>query len=293
MIRFSLVIATLHDDGDLAHCLRSLTELTDPPEFEVIVVDQNGDDRLAGVIADHAGRLEIVHERVAYRGASRARNHGARLARGAWVGFPDDDCRLLSDTLHEVARLSADPALRVVTGQTIDDQDAPNVLRWRRETIRFTRWNMFGCLTEATLFVDKACFLEAGGFDERFGPGAAFPAAEGIDLMNRLFQRYGDGLACYSPQVRMRHPSKIPPWSRWAVGRFYAYAQGDGALIAKSPRPHMLYWGARTLASALLQTLLFRGWRSLAFGARVAGLLRGFVAYRVGPARRITADPRR
>jgi hypothetical protein len=195
------------------------------------------------------------------------------------LGFPDDDCELLPDTLHEVERLTADPSMRVVTGQTIDPAGAPNVMRWKQEPTEFTRWTMFGCLTEATLFVRRDAFLAAGGFDERLGPGAPFPAAEGIDLMNRLFSSLGDGKACYSPRVRMRHPTKIPPWNRWAVSRFHTYACGDGALIAKSPQPHMLYWGLRTIVAAMLQILACRGWRSVAFAARVAGLFRGFVGF--------------
>jgi hypothetical protein len=75
----------------------------------------------------------------------------------------------------------------------------------------------------------------------------------------------------------MRHPTKIPPWNRWAVCRFYEYAIGDGALIAKNPQPHMLYWGARTIFSAIRQVLFFRGWRSVAFAGRLIGLIRGFI----------------
>ena len=108
----SLVIATLRDDGDLEPCLASLVKQQDAPTFEVIVVDQNGDDRLVGVIARFAGRLDIRHEQVDFRSATRARNLGARLARGIWLGFPDDDCQLLADALGEVQRLSNDPLTR-------------------------------------------------------------------------------------------------------------------------------------------------------------------------------------
>lgn len=277
-VRYSLVIATLHDDGELRRCLDSLLALSVGPVFEVIVIDQNGDDRLVGVVKEFANRLSLVHERVGFRAACRARNLGVRLARGEWVGFPDDDCQLLPDTLREVDRVTCLPRVRVVSGRTVDASGDPTVLRWRKEQVEFTRWTMFGCLTEATLFVRRDAFLSVGGFDERFGPGARFPAAEGIDLMNRLFDFMRDGreVACYSPRICMIHPSKIPPWNRWAVGRFHAYAYGDGGLIAKNPGPHMLYWGARTLFAASLQAMPMRGWRSLAFAARLVGLFRGF-----------------
>ncbi|PZP25232.1 glycosyltransferase family 2 protein [Pseudomonas kuykendallii] len=171
----SLVIATLHDDGELEPCLASLVKQENAPTFEVIVVDQNGDDRLVEVIARFAGLLDIRHEQVDFRSATRARNLGARLARGIWLGFPDDDCQLLSDALGEVRRLSNDPQTQVITGQTIDETGAPNVLRWKQEPTEFTRRTMFSCLTEATLFVRRELFLQVDGFVERFGPGAPLP----------------------------------------------------------------------------------------------------------------------
>jgi glycosyltransferase involved in cell wall biosynthesis len=277
--RYSLVIATLDDDGDLALCLDSLAQQQNMPAFEVIIVDQNGDDHLSAVVQSFASRLSIQHERVDFRGASRARNFGARIARGKWLGFPDDDCQLLPDALHQVERRAIDPLLQVITGQTIDEHGAPNVLRWKQQSTYFSRWNMFGCLTEATLFVQREVFLAVGGFDERFGPGARYPAAEGIELMNRLFAELKPGQACYEPAIKMRHPSKFPPWTRWAAERFHSYAIGDGALIAKNPHPHMLNWGLRTLVSATLQTVSLDGWRSAAFAARLAGMLRGFFAF--------------
>lgn len=50
MPRYSLIIATLHDQGDLALCLASLASQVDAPDFEVIIVDQNGDDRLVSLV---------------------------------------------------------------------------------------------------------------------------------------------------------------------------------------------------------------------------------------------------
>ena len=286
--RFSFVIATLDDDGDLGPCLQSMAELLPPQDeggFEVIVVDQNQDDRLLGVLAPFTERLSLRHVRVPFRGASRARNLGAREARGAWVGFPDDDCRLLPEVLQQVAQIAADPAVKVVTGQTVDESGHPNLLRWGLQQRVLTRWNMFSCLTEATLFVDRTLFLAVGGFDEALGPGAPYPAAEGVELMQRLLTHPQSGLAVYNPRVQMQHPSKIPPWNEWAVSRFYSSAVGDGAVVAKHRSANFLWWAARTLVSALLQALFHRGPRGRAFFKRIQGLLAGYVRYRRGTAR--------
>lgn len=279
--RLSLVIATLGSVEPLRLCLESLQKQHDAPAFEVLIVDQNGDERLNPVVAAFTPHLRIIHERVGFRGASRARNHGVSVAQADWVGFPDDDCQLHPDALASVARLVATGAYGVITGQTVDDRGVPNVLRWRSSYVDFDRWSMFGCLTEATLFVRRDAFDAVGGFDERFGPGARFPAAEGVELMNRLFGVLDDKPARYDPAIKMAHPTKIPPWNRWAVARFYQYAIGDGALIAKSPQPHILYWGARTVGSALREIITFNGWKSAAFAARVLGLAMGFLAFNV------------
>lgn len=278
-IRYSLIIATLEDDGDLEHCLASLAALEPSPPFEVIVVDQNGDERLVDLLSRFAGQLHIIHERVDFRGVSRARNYGAKRAGGEWLAFPDDDCGYLPGTLNEVERIAADPRIRVITGRTIDDAGKPNSLRWEKKALAFSPWTMFSCLTEPALFIRADTFQAAGGFDEAFGLGGRYPAAEGLELMERVFAVMDLGKAYFDPAIQLRHPTKIPPWNRWAVKRCHDYAVGDGAMIAKYPRPHMLYWGAKRLAASIARVLLFRGWRSIAFAATIAGFARGGLAY--------------
>jgi glycosyltransferase involved in cell wall biosynthesis len=279
-IRISLVVATLHDNGDLEHFLGSLAAQIDPPSFEVIIIDQNGDDRLCPLLKRFSSKLEIIQELVCFHSVNRARNLGVEKARGQWVTFPDDDCRYLPTLLKEVEQGILTPSVRVVTGQTVDSSCRPNVLRWEKQAQYFQRSNMFSCLSEATMFMERDLFIKAGGFDERFGLGGRYPAAEGIELMHRVFTVMGKGESAYfNPAVCMQHPTKIPPWTRQAVGRFYSYGCGDGALIAKHLTPHLFYWGFRTMGSAVLHVFSFRGWCSLAYAARVVGLCKGFFHY--------------
>lgn len=280
-MRYSLIVATLNDAGKLARLLESLCQLERGPSFEVIIVDQNQDDRVIDQIGRFWQRLDILYLRVTFVGASRSRNFGAQKATGLWLAFPDDDCQFFPDTLVEVDRAREDSQVFVVTGRTVDEQGNPSVLRWKLEPTEFTAWNMFGCLTESTLFVDKKSFHDAGAFDERFGPGASYQAAEGVDLMDRLFSVRPGCKACYSPKIRIKHPAKIPPWNSWAVDRFFSYARGDGALIAKTLNTHCLWWGFRTFVSAFLQIISFRGWISIAYAARVIGLIDGFLSFRL------------
>ncbi|WP_313311585.1 glycosyltransferase [Pulveribacter sp.] len=276
---FSLVVATVDPDGRLLHALLDSLLASSERSFEIIVADQQVDDHLAAVVAAFTGRLTLRHLRLPTRGASAARNAGAALARGRWIGFPDDDCVYQPDTLAMARRVLSAPGVRIATGRTVDAAQQPSVLRWRRMAEDFDRWTMFACVTEATLFVERTLFLAAGGFDPRFGPGAPFPAAEGVELVDRLLGVGAGWRARFDPAIQMQHPNKIPPWNRWAVQRFYRYAQGDGAFVARRLRGHTLWWVTRTLGSAAVQTLAFRGWVSVAHAARIAGIGVGMWRY--------------
>lgn len=272
----SLVVATLGTEV-LGELLDSLCTAEGGVPFEVIVVDQNGDDRLVPIVARFRERLAITHAQVDFKGASLARNHGAGLARGPWVGFPDDDCRLRPDTLAQMRR-ATETGAQVITGRTVDEAGAASVLRWGAAAERFSRWTMFRCVTECTLFVERELFASVGGFDPAFGPGGPYPAAEGIDLVNRLLGRASHGY--FSPAIEFVHASKVPPWTQWAVERFGHYAIGDGALIAKSRSWPMFYWGARTVLAALANLTAADRLRRAAYAARLRGLFAGYRRYR-------------
>src|ERR1700759_5362286 len=90
MPRFSLIIATLSRTTELRQLLESFTQ-QEFSDYEVILVDQNDDDRLQQVVDEFAGRVPI--ERIfSPKGVSTARNYGIREASGELIAFPDDDC---------------------------------------------------------------------------------------------------------------------------------------------------------------------------------------------------------
>ena len=273
----SLVVATLGTRDVLALLFESLCAQQNPPPFEVILVDQNGDDRLDPIVASYTARIAIRHEKVSFRGVSLARNHGAKIARGAWLGFPDDDCTLRPEALAQMQQAAVSAGVQVISGRTVDEAGEASVLRWGAAVERFSRWSMFRCVTECTLFVERSLFASVEGFDLSFGLGADYPAAEGIELVDRLLDRSGHGY--FSPYIEFVHASKIPPWNEWAVERFGKYAIGDGALIAKNPSLPMLYWGGRTVLSAIVNLLAQDRHRRAAYLARLRGLFTGLVRY--------------
>ncbi|MEO8848219.1 MAG: glycosyltransferase, partial [Casimicrobiaceae bacterium] len=71
----SLIVATVDRVALVDELFASLVVQTSD-DFDVVVVDQNADDRLVNLVARYAGRLEITHIRHSPRGLSRSRNAG-------------------------------------------------------------------------------------------------------------------------------------------------------------------------------------------------------------------------
>jgi glycosyltransferase involved in cell wall biosynthesis len=109
----SLVLATLGRTDEVARYFESIL-CSCSLSIEVILVDQNEDDRLANIVkVGIASGLDIRHLRIApRRGLSLARNEGLKVARYAIVGFPDDDCWYEQDVCYHVIRsFENDPQL--------------------------------------------------------------------------------------------------------------------------------------------------------------------------------------
>lgn len=91
-MRISLVLATVGRTDELSVALDSIALQSEHPA-EVIVVDQNGDDRLVPIVQRAREQGLVIHHLHSQPPAlSRARNVGLNAAVGDVVAFPDDDC---------------------------------------------------------------------------------------------------------------------------------------------------------------------------------------------------------
>src|SRR5438046_834934 len=97
----SVLLATAGRTQVLHRFLGSMTDQT-WRNFEIIVIEQNPDDRLVKVLAEYTGRMTLRHLRSA-PGHSKALNIGLQHIRGDVVAFPDDDCWYDADVLERVA----------------------------------------------------------------------------------------------------------------------------------------------------------------------------------------------
>lgn len=231
-MRFSLVMATVGRTGGPGAFLDSLyPQGVAPGDLEVVVVDQNPDDRLGAVLAPHSGRLDVLHLRSGRMGASRARNLGLARASGGIVAFPDDDCRYPPGLLRDVVRAFEEGAgVSGVAGRLVDDAGRDSILAFDPKPGLVTRDNVWRRGIEATLFFRRSA-LAGLRFDETLGRGAGTPwgSGEGTDLVLRLLERGHRVL--YEPSLTVLHPQRVPPYGPKADWRAYDYGRGMGRVL--------------------------------------------------------------
>ncbi|PZM09659.1 glycosyltransferase family 2 protein [Rhizobium tubonense] len=250
---FSLIVCTIDRFDQLERLFTSLKRQS-LNTFEVILVDQNPDDRLVGMITAFSSFFIIRHIRSA-KGISRARNNGIAVATGAYVCFPDDDCWYEPNTLEVTERLfSAHPNLAIVTGRTLDAAGEPSVSPTGDEPLTITRWNYLACGNSNSIFVRRSALHEIGGFDEDLGVGSDSPFQSGEEADFLLRAIAGGMTLRYFPELTVHHDQVTSEYGPRQIDRARKYGRGFGALMRKQRFPafYVAYRLARPLASWLV-----------------------------------------
>ena len=276
MTRFSLVMATRGRTTEIAAFLDSLLAQGEAGA-EVIVVDQNGDDRLVTVLAPYEGRVAIRHLRSAVANANHARNLGLRAARGEIVGFPDDDCLYPPGLLGRVAAaFTADPALMLLTGPAESPSGGLGSGRWREAGGPIDAASVWTSVIEFNLWLRRPVALALGGFDEAMGPGTPLGSCEGNDLVLRAVS--AGHKAQYDPGLRVIHPDKR--LTDVAVARARLYGRGFGYALRRHRVPASVWlpFALRPVGGVALSLLRLRpheaGYYAMTLLGRAEGFLR-------------------
>jgi cellulose synthase/poly-beta-1,6-N-acetylglucosamine synthase-like glycosyltransferase len=214
----SVVIATRGRHGALSRCLAGVA-LQVAPALEVVVVDNTEGDPATREVAGESRARYIVEP---VRGVSRARNRGARAARGDVVAFVDDDAVPEPDWLSALLAEFGDPRVAAVCGRTLaldsragsDGSPADERLVFggplRVEVRRgapdwFERANFGGLGQGQNLAFRRSVFERWHGFDERLGVGTSARGMEEHYALFSLLDR--DWSIVYTPAARVRHPA--------------------------------------------------------------------------------------
>lgn len=270
----SLIVATKSRVAELDRLLASL-EVQTYRDFEVIVIDQNPDDRLVPVV-QRVATLAIRHLRCA-PGASRARNVGLRAALGDIIAFPDDDCwypeQLLENVKEQFAAHREWDGLLGVLRQQNHQLTGP---KWPQVRCAATAETIWKCGITPVAFLTRATVETAGFFDERVGPGSpsGYQSGEDMDYMLRCLE--AGSTMWHLPDLTVHHPD-FHDLTRIAE-KAYPYAKGGGLMLRVHKYPLGTFLNALMRSFAGAGVFLFRCSfrRSWSYLLRGAGLFRGY-----------------
>ena len=284
-MKFSLILATVDRVAEVRRFLESLSA-QDAQEFELIVVDQNPDDRLVDVLRDFSARCRVTHIRLQQRGVSAARNRGLAAAHGGILGFPDDDCTYAPGLLRAAAELLASartPEERSwdgVVGRVLDlDRDQSAFLYCGQG-----RPGPLDLPAAYRLGVIHALFLRTEAvagrrFDETLGPGAGTPWSSGEDIDYLMRSVAAGNRILHRPELIVRHPNPHAAYGfRDLISREYRYGRSNGLVTGRQLGGAALRLEALPNLGWVLLNLVIGRFKSAAYLAvYTVGLTLGFI----------------
>ena len=275
--QLSLIVATLGREAELARCLASLAAQTSL-DFEVVVVDQNVDDRVAALLERERMPFPLAHVH-APPGLSRARNAGLRLARGMIVGFPDDDCWYDADIVARVLRFfAAQPSAHGLSGGGAAGAGGAPRGRFARDAQWVSAARSWTQGMSSAIFLRRELIAAVGPFDEALGVGSGtpWPAAEETDYLLRAVARGAS--IWYDPRLAVHHPGSPGQPQQKILERGRRYGRAMGYVLAKHRRSRIeiAYHVARAATGAMLSLLRARWGEARLHAAVAGGRIRGW-----------------
>jgi len=279
----SVVIASRNRPQLLHATVESILAGEEVPA-ELVIVDQS-DAPHQQLAAKHSVRgCSIQYLYTDQIGVSRARNAGIVAARYDLLVLTDDDVIVTPTWFGTILRqLVNSGRSSVITGKVSSAEHAKAHGFAPSTKVDETLTIYQGRVADDVLYsgnmaMYRASFDVIGGFDERLGPGAPFPAAEDNDFGFRLLE--AGYRIIYTPAAELYHLAwrERPDMVRLS----WNYGYGQGAVLAKhlSLRDRHMLW---RMCHGILQRLWriphrlrYRSWEAFADAIYVLGLIAGF-----------------
>jgi glycosyltransferase involved in cell wall biosynthesis len=276
-MKFSLIMATIGRVAEVERFLAHLDQQTHR-DFELLIVDQNEDDRLLPLVHKYSARFTLLHLR-SEKGVSLAKNVGLQQISGNFIAFPDDDCWYDSNVLERVLQMFRQyPQYSGITGRCIDANGNDAAAKFDKSSGEVNAINVWQRAVSVTMFFRRSVYEVIGGFDEEIGIGAKTPywSGEETDYVLRVIRQFK---VFYNAEFTVNHPNPVLHYTAQVIRRGYNYGCGFGKVVRK----HQYSFGfkARALIRPFLGMMLYliklKLPRSLYYWNSFRGRLRGML----------------
>jgi glycosyltransferase involved in cell wall biosynthesis len=270
MPRFSLIVPTLGRTTEVAEFLASIVD-QNREDVELIVVDQNDDERVVPILEALPRDLSVLHLRLKEKNASAARNAGMNAASGEIIAFPDDDCWYPPNLLNRVdAWFRENPGYAVLAVGALDDTGVPSGNRWIQNACDISPLNVLRTTFCSSLFVSDLARSRLVQFDPKLNRG------EETDFILRLLATSLRGR--FDRGLHIHHPRRDMLSGTVSRERARSYGAGMGRLVRRhSLVPLWLGLLTYDVARALLVSARGQFVNAGFCFAHAEGLFRGFV----------------
>lgn len=216
-ILISVVICSYNRADLLEDALQSVCDQTlNDSEFEVIVSDSDSCDRTPSLVSEFIERYPHVRYCTQTElGLSRARNLGFQIARGKYIAYMDDDCRLPSLWLSTAKRIIEEESPGAFGGP-IQPLFEPNRPRWFKESYGIHKpfesakvleneqeiTRIFG----GNAFFKRDLLKDLGGFDPNLSMvGDKISFGEDTAFLKLIHSKRPDEVIYYDPDLYLYH----------------------------------------------------------------------------------------
>jgi glycosyltransferase involved in cell wall biosynthesis len=284
----SLIVATRYRTAEVKKLLNSLAAQSFQA-FDVIVVDQNEDDRLVPVLEAYDKTLRLRHVRSNTSGKAAANNVGLRNCEGDVIGFPDDDCWYAPDLLQRIVDgFDTHPEWDGMTGCEAPSEEFVRNDRFDQVAGQVVQDNIMRRHISFAAFFRRKQLADLF-YDERLGIGAdtIWGSGEETDFILRFLKR-----GCwiqYEPSLVVYHPDwGKGPYTLAAIAKARRYGMGMGRILQDHgfPASLTLMYMSRPLLGGVYTLLLGKPRKALyhwsIFVGRVGGWMTSLISNQTG-----------
>ena len=276
-VKLSAIVATFARTSELRTLFDSLIAQTLRP-CEVIVVDQNEDNRLAPIIHEFNGELRIVHLHIKKQvSLSRARNIGIDHAAGQYCIFPDDDCWYPNSLFERMMAVIEAKKVDIVSGRCANDAGEDVNGNFSSEAKFVSHSSVWDTQIEWMVVAARSCLAALDGYDVDIGVGGKYGSCEGQDLSLRAIKK--GYRQFYDPTLTGRH-LPVMRTGNLALDRkkAYNYGVGMGYVLRIHGYSRLTFFRAilRPSVKAILLAMMFQIERSKISASVVSGRWKGF-----------------